>query len=623
MTDMSVVQTSISAGLLVVVIVIIRAIALNSLPKTMFLVLWGIVILRLLVPFSIPLNLNVYDAVREITKVFSSNSAVPAVIENVLSMGESAGRSTEGTEIPLQISEATREKIVYVSPVLIIWLAGIFAVLTCFAVIYFRNNRALRYALPIRDDDFFNKWLAENKLARRISILQSDSIATPVAVGLFSPRIILPKCMEMSDERLLSYVLAHEYFHIQRFDAFWKLLLVAALCVHWFNPLVWVMFVLAGRDLELTCDEKVVRRFGTQTKTDYVYSIINLSEQRSKFTPLYSGFSKNAAEERIESIMKFKRKSLVSTLLAYVLVFVLAISVFSMPVSANAANANGEAANTTAANDAQGLSMNNFISDERAKAIALEQTGGGQVTLCRLSYNQDAAEYAVGVQSEGANYLFAVNAYTGEVKSFTRESQLETSFAPSAPDSIPEAPAMPISIYSMPETPYDMPPETPTRARARARAVAPPPAFNNRANFTHDSDRARQIALARVGGGAVARTESKSRYHKVIIVSDGRKYDVKINFDGSVRKLKMKEVTTVGAKAFAHNTAGTIDAARAKSIALERAGGGIVTACKLDFKSRQGFLVYKVKVANGRMEHKIELFAANGSIYKHDSKYKS
>jgi len=244
------------------------------------------------------------------------------------------------------------------------------------------------------------------------------------------------------------------------------------------------------------------------------------------------------------------------------------------------------------------LNMNNFIGDERAKAIALEQTGGGQVTLCRLSYNQDAAEYEVRVNSGSAAYLFIVNAYTGKVESFTRESQLEAA-APSVPD------------HNMPVTPV----------------MAPTSAFSSSVNFIQPNsqnsighDRAGRIALDRVGGGTVVRTEVKSRYHKVIIVSGGNKYDVKINFDGSVRELKMNEITRTNWNA-QYRGAG-IGADSAKSIALSQAGGGTVVKCHLDSK-KSGHLVYKMTVLNGRMEHKMELDAATGYIVKYNTKYKN
>jgi hypothetical protein len=165
-----------------------------------------------------------------------------------------------------------------------------------------------------------NDWIENHKLLRPISIMQSDRIKTPIAVGIIKPRIILPKSMNMDDKQLLSYVLAHEYYHIKRYDAVWKLLSAFVLCIHWFNPMVCVMFVLVNRDLELTCDERVIRHFGTKIKTAYAYSLIDMEEKQKKFTPLYNGFSKNAAEERIVSIMKIKRHSVLTIVIAALLV---------------------------------------------------------------------------------------------------------------------------------------------------------------------------------------------------------------------------------------------------------------------------------------------------------------
>jgi len=150
--------------------------------------------------------------------------------------------------------------------------------------------------------------------------MQSDRITTPFAVRLLKPRIILPKTVNMDDKQLLNYVLTHEYYHIKRYDALWKLLFVFTLCIHWFNPMVWVMFVLANRDLELICDLKVIRHFGTDSKTAYAYSLIGLAEHRGNFAPLYNGFSKNAAEERIVSIMKIKKNTVLGIAIAALIV---------------------------------------------------------------------------------------------------------------------------------------------------------------------------------------------------------------------------------------------------------------------------------------------------------------
>jgi len=317
---MSLVQMSISAGLLVIAIVLIRAVALNRLPKTTFLILWGVALFRLLIPVTIPARFGLYPALRELWDTVLSANTVPSVSENTLTwfvISETAA----GVAV-----QNGAEQVISIPPANILWLIGMVTLIIFFAVLYFKSHRPLRFATLICDDDFVSEWLATHRIMRPLAIVQSDRILTPLAAGLIKPRIILPKCMDLSDRELLSHVLTHEYYHIKRFDALWKLLLVLAVCIHWFNPLVWVMFVLASRDLELTCDELVIRHFGAEKKAAYAYSIIGMAEQRSKFASLlYNGFSKNAAVERIESIMKMKRKSIISLSVAVVMVTVLAI----------------------------------------------------------------------------------------------------------------------------------------------------------------------------------------------------------------------------------------------------------------------------------------------------------
>jgi beta-lactamase regulating signal transducer with metallopeptidase domain len=323
---MNILHMSISAGLFVITVVLIRAVALHRLPKKMFLALWGVVLFRLLMPVSIPLPFsapNIFANFGEALKMALSDSSVPFVIDNPANTGETV-TGTAGN-----IAEAAQEQFFNIAPTTAIWLVGMLALFIFFAVIYFRNHRRLRYATSIRDNGFLNEWLTENKLPRTIAIMQSDRIISPLAVGIFRPRIILPKSMNMSDKQLLDYVLAHECYHIKRHDALWKIILLLALCVHWFNPMVWVMFVLASRDLELTCDEAVIHRFGTKTKKAYAYMLIGMAEQQGAFAPLYNGFSRNATEERIVSIMKIKKVSRIWTILAIALVSVITIGMLS------------------------------------------------------------------------------------------------------------------------------------------------------------------------------------------------------------------------------------------------------------------------------------------------------
>ena len=134
------------------------------------------------------------------------------------------------------------------------------------------------------------------------------------------PVILLPKKTDWQDETTLRYVLEHEFVHIRRLDAVTKLLLVAAVCVHWFDPFVWAMYLLANRDIELACDEAVLRRFGREARADYARALIRMEENRNRFAPLCSSFSGNAMEERIVAIMKTGKTTIVSVLLAGALV---------------------------------------------------------------------------------------------------------------------------------------------------------------------------------------------------------------------------------------------------------------------------------------------------------------
>ena len=307
---------SLTAGVLILAIVVIRALALNRLPKSTFLLLWGVALVRLLLPFSFPSNL------------ISIPNLIGGLLRRVPVPPVTGGKPPIGA-LSIELSAALplpEAPAVQTAPATLLWFFGFLVLALVFTAIAFRDHWELRTASPVTDD-FCAQWLMEHQLARRLVILQSDRIATPIAIGLFRPRILLPAQMKRDDTVLL-YVLTHEYYHIKRFDLLWKTLLVAALCLHWFNPMVWFMFLLVNRDLEISCDELVLRHFGAEARINYAYSLINMAEQRKSFHPLYNGFSKNAAEERITAIMKYKKTSILALSLT-VLMVTCAFSVFA------------------------------------------------------------------------------------------------------------------------------------------------------------------------------------------------------------------------------------------------------------------------------------------------------
>lgn len=218
---------------------------------------------------------------------------------------DSAGSSVSGSisEEALPLAERFAEAFPLLKG---IWAAGFLLCAVSFAWMYFRCYREFRMSLPF-EDRFLESWRGSHPLWRKLSIRQSDQIRSPLSYGVWHPVILLPKSVKGADRFRLRYVLEHEYVHIRYFDAAAKLLMAAALCMHWFNPCVYLMYIFSNRDLELACDEAVVRRFGEEQKSAYAMALIEMEEEKSGLLPLGNSFSKNAIEERIGAIMKMKK----------------------------------------------------------------------------------------------------------------------------------------------------------------------------------------------------------------------------------------------------------------------------------------------------------------------------
>jgi len=214
-------------------------------------------------------------------------------------------------------------------PITAIWIFGMLTVASFIFITHFRCRKEYKASLPI-DNPYISKWLCQQKGVRNIQARQSDRITAPLTYGILKPIILFPKTTDWQNTARLQYILTHELTHIRRFDILIKWLLVITLCIHWFNPLVWAMYILASRDIELSCDEAVVRAMGESTKSSYAAALIGLEERRSVFAPLCTSFSKNLIEERIVSIMKIRKRSLVSLILSACLVMALTIGALTV-----------------------------------------------------------------------------------------------------------------------------------------------------------------------------------------------------------------------------------------------------------------------------------------------------
>lgn len=333
---MSLALMSFYGAVLTIVIIMLRALAINRLPKRAFLVLWSVVLIRLLVPFEITSAYSVYSftghdikdalaAVQSMALPHGGESAqMPEVSDGSATMQPSeapgaytatsqpemtGGNVLSETANPTDNMENGTKSHIW----MIIWGTGAALCALFFMIAYVSCRMEFGMSLPI-NHDYISQWTAKRK--HSVSIRVFDRIDAPLTYGILHPVILLPKKMEWEDQASLEYVLWHEYTHICYGDNVLKLIMVTALCIHWFNPLVWGMYFLFNRDIELACDESVVRRCGVSNKSAYANMLIRMEAKRSGLMPLCNNFSQNAIEERVRAIMKVKNISLAAVIFA-------------------------------------------------------------------------------------------------------------------------------------------------------------------------------------------------------------------------------------------------------------------------------------------------------------------
>ena len=304
---MNLLQMSFTGAVMILAVTVIRAIAINKVPKKTFLVLWGIALVRLMIPFSLPSWFSIYSLWNREMPTERMNMVAGTLIP-VIPAGHQAA-TPHNTVGPMANVSAPE----------IIWILGCVLCAFFFAAAYWKSYKEFQMSLPVRNDGI-EKWLETHPTRRTITVRQSSLVSSPLTYGVMHPVILLPKTTVWNNEETLNYVLTHELVHIKRFDIITKVVLAVALCIHWFNPLVWVMYVLANRDIELSCDETVIRQFGENTRAAYAKVLISMEETRSGFNPLCNNFSRNAIEERITAIMKTRKTTVVSLVLAAVIV---------------------------------------------------------------------------------------------------------------------------------------------------------------------------------------------------------------------------------------------------------------------------------------------------------------
>ncbi|WP_300446409.1 M56 family metallopeptidase [uncultured Oscillibacter sp.] len=315
---MTFLELSLSGGVFVLAIAAFRGLTLRRLPKGTFVALWWLAAARLLLPVELASRFSVYTLLEAL-----GPKAVPVVLDALLTpVVPSAPVAPAVPAAPPVIAIPSQPAVVPAPapapfPVwTALWLTVGLLLAAWFLIRYVRWRRRFREALPA-DCPGLETWF---QLRRKVEVRVTDQIAAPLTYGLFRPVILLPKTMDFKDEEALTCVLAHERAHIRRLDGLLKLALTAALCLHWFNPAVWLLYVLGNRDMELRCDEAAVLALGEDSRERYALALIRLAEVQNQQMFLCGFSGKSGMEERIRAIMSIKKKSLLACVLALALV---------------------------------------------------------------------------------------------------------------------------------------------------------------------------------------------------------------------------------------------------------------------------------------------------------------
>jgi len=307
---LTIVNMSISASWLVFAVLLLR-LALKKAPKWATVLLWGIVAVRLICPISlesplslipsaetVPLDIEM-DTTPEIDSGIGSinNALNPIVIESNTPM--------DGASVnPLQITVGIFWNV---------WCLGMAAMLLYMTISYFRLRLKMSEAVLYG-----------------YNIYQSEVISSPFVLGIVRPRIYLPFGL---NERDFEHVVAHEQAHIRRKDHLWKPLGFLLLSIHWFNPLMWLSYILLCRDIELACDEKVIRVLGHEERADYMQALVDCSVNRRKIAACPLAFGEVGVKERVKSVMNYKKPAFWIVLLAVIACVGMAVCFLTNPIT--------------------------------------------------------------------------------------------------------------------------------------------------------------------------------------------------------------------------------------------------------------------------------------------------
>lgn len=304
------VNLSISASWLILAVLVLRVV-LKKAPKWVMPLLWGVVALRLVCLFSIESALSLIPSAETIPSEIVTETREPVLYEQATLDIVTNPTLPSAAEVPVGVSRQQAQVDFNIYSVL--WLAGMAALLVHALVSAGKLKRKLATAILLRDN-----------------IYESEFVDSPFVFGVVKPNIYLPMHM---DEGTAAYVIAHEHAHLARRDHWWKVLGYLVLALHWFNPLVWVAYILFCRDIELACDEKVVKGLDGAARADYSQALLSCAAPGRAVAACPLAFGEGNIKTRVKSALHYKKPAFWVAAAAVLAVVIVAVCFLTNPRS--------------------------------------------------------------------------------------------------------------------------------------------------------------------------------------------------------------------------------------------------------------------------------------------------
>ena len=304
------VNLSISASWLILAVLVLRVV-LKKAPKWVMPLLWGVVALRLVCLFSIESALSLIPSAETIPSEIVTETREPVLYEQATLDIVTNPTLPSAAEVPVGVSRQQAQVDFNIYSVL--WLAGMAALLVHALVSAGKLKKKLATAILLRDN-----------------IYESEFVDSPFVFGVVKPNIYLPMHM---DEGTAAHVIAHERAHLARRDHWWKVLGYLVLALHWFNPLVWVAYILFCRDIELACDEKVVRGLDGAARADYSQALLSCAAPKRAVAACPLAFGEGNIKTRVKSALHYKKPAFWVAAAAVLAVVIVAVCFLTNPRS--------------------------------------------------------------------------------------------------------------------------------------------------------------------------------------------------------------------------------------------------------------------------------------------------